>query len=139
MSDHEEAKEAVMAIDLKPLLARAFFVEKVRDATQSIERAREKYEQLAYAGALSLEYVVPPDPDEGWLRERLLRSVVYFCESEGRSLPRGAGVFISLFAGDSLYCLTVPELLAWADEALGLSVDELRTLYGTHELETTLR
>jgi hypothetical protein len=69
----------------------------------------------------------------------ILRPLVYFCESEGRAIPRCAGVFLSLFVADALYCISGEEVIGWAGRALGLDAGELRDRYGTHEIETALR
>jgi hypothetical protein len=129
-----------MAIELSKLLDKAFFSAKpLRNATESIERARDRYLELKRTGATSFELVAPSTLDEAWVRERLLRPLVYYCESEGRPIPDCAGVFVSLFVGEALYCITVADVIAWARGQLGVTVDELRAQYGTHELETAQR
>lgn len=128
-----------MAIDLKRLLDKAFFVEDVQNATEAIERARRKYVETTETAGMSFEVVAPPEPHETWVRERLLRPLVYFCESEGSPIPRCSAVFVSLFVGARLYCLTVGEVMEWAHQQLGLSPERLRDEYGTHEQDTALR
>ena len=128
-----------MAIDLNPLLQKAFYVEQVQNATEAIERAREEFVAATKTGGRSLEVVVPPEPDEAWAQERLLHPLVYYCESEGTPLPRCPGVFLSLFVGDRLHCVAAADILAWAEQRFGLSADEMRERYGTHERETAYR
>jgi hypothetical protein len=126
-------------IDLNSLLKKAFFVDKVHVATESIEKAREKFIAETKTDGLSLEYVVPSNVDAAWIRDRVAHSVVYFCESTGRPLPKCAGTFISLFVGDQLHAIKVPDFIEWVSEQLGVNVDQLRDQYGTHEGETVQR
>lgn len=129
-----------MAFDLTRLIERAFFYDRpLRNATESIARARAAFAALTQGDGASFEVVAPLDADEAWVHRDLLQPLVYFCESEGRTLPRCPGVFLSLFVDDALYCIGAAEVIAWAGDALGLTADELRARYGTHELETSLR
>jgi hypothetical protein len=128
-----------MAIDLNGLLQKAFFVEQVQNATEAIERARARFAAATKTAGLDFEAVVPPYPDELWVKERLLRPIIYYCDSEGLPLPACPGVFASLFLGDRLYCVAVADVLGWGCEQLGLGVEELHDRYGTHEIETVLR
>jgi hypothetical protein len=123
-----------MAIELSGLLRRAFYSERVENATESIARASARFIELRRAGGDSLEYVVPPAPDEEWVRERLLHSIVYYCESEGRPVPNCPGVFASLFVEDWLYCIAIPDIITWAGKEIGITVEDLRRLYGTEEV-----
>lgn len=128
-----------MAIDLKGLLRKAFFIEEVHNATEALERARDQFSEATKTAGQSFEVVAPPISDENWVREGLLQPLVYYCESEGMPIPRCAGVFVSLFVGDQLYCIGAAAVLKWAEQQLGTSAEELRSLYGTHEQETVLR
>jgi hypothetical protein len=129
-----------MAIDLRPLLDKAFYKEQpVKNATLSIEKAADDFARRTNTDGVSFEVVAPTDADEAWVHRMLLRPLVYFCESEGRPIPRCAGVFLSLFVGDALYCISGADVIGWVNEQLGLSADELRSRYGTHELETAQR
>ncbi|SRR6266542_1582609 len=129
-----------MAIDLDRLTSKAFYVEEnVRNATEALQRAAEKYIATYKTGGVSFELVVPPGPEESWARERLLRPLVYYCESEGAPIPKCPGVFLSLFRGANLYCITVADVVEWAGAQLGVTAEQLSELYGTHEGETALR
>lgn len=128
-----------MAIDLEDLARRAFFSEQVVNASEAIERARRQFTAATHGGATSFELVAPAAPDQAWLEERLVRPLVYYCESAGTSLPACPSVFLSLFRGDRLCCIAVADVLAWAEAELGVGADELRARYGTHETETALR
>jgi hypothetical protein len=128
-----------MNIDLDGLLERAFFTEQVRNATEAVARAREQFAERTRTEGVSFELVAPPQVDEAWVRERLARPLVYFCESEGRPIPRCAGAFVSLFTGDRLHCIAASDAIAWAAAQLHTDNDELLRLYGTHEVDTALR
>jgi len=129
-----------MAIDLKPLTERAFYQDQpLENATQAIAKARDQLAARTQTDGVSFEVVTPAEVDEAWADRSLLRPLVYFCESEGRPIPLGAGVFLSLFIGDALFCIAVPDVMTWAKAQLGLTSDELRARYGTHELDTALR
>ena len=67
------------------------------------------------------------------LRAWLLRPLVYYCESEGASVPLCPGIFVSLFVGDRLHCVAAAEVLEWAHGEFGLSTEQLRDQYGTAE------
>jgi hypothetical protein len=136
---HRAGEEDAMAIDLDRLLQKAFFVEQVHNATEALERARTQFIADTKTGGVSFELVVPPAPDEPWVLERLLRPLIYYCESEGSPVPHCPGVFVSLFLGSTLYCVRVAEVLNWAEDQLTISVEELRDRYGTHEAGTALR
>jgi hypothetical protein len=128
-----------MAIDLSPLLNSAFFVEEVENASEAIERMLEAFERETGAGARAFEVVVPGELDDGWVRDRLVHPLVYFCESEGTPVPACRGMVIALFLGLKLYGIPAEHVIRWAGDLLGTSVDQLRQDYGTHEVETALR
>ena len=128
-----------MAIDLQKLLSKAFFTTGVADASESIELARERYTQLTKGGGMSFELVAPPSADANWIGERLVRPLVYYCDSIGAPLPRCGGVFLSLFVGEKLYCVMPEDVFAWAAEELGLTTAQAESAYGTHERDTWLR
>src|ERR1700759_2413091 len=134
--DREE--DHAMSIDLSPLLAKAFFVEELQNASEAIERALGTFEQRTHVGARPFEIASPPDPDEPWLREGLVHPLIYFCESEGTPLPRCSGVIVALFVGRTLYGIAAEEVIRWASELLGASVEQLHDQYGTREIETAL-
>jgi hypothetical protein len=128
-----------MAIDLDSLIKRAFFGERVRNATESVERARQRFLKRTGTDGISFEAVAPTAPDEAWVRERLAQPLIYFCESEGRPPPACAGAFVSLFVGDRLSCIAASDALDWAAQQLRTSVDKLQQQYGTGEHETVQR
>ena len=128
-----------MSIDLSRLLEKAFFKEELQNASEAIERALEKFEQTAHVGARPFEVVAPTDPDEDWVRERMTRPLIYFCESEGTPVPRCGGVIVALFVGRQLYGIAAEHVIRWASEVLHAPIEQLRDQYGTHEVETALR
>jgi hypothetical protein len=129
-----------MAIDLKRLTQRAFYREQpVRNATQAIATARDEFVARTHTEGVSFEIVAATEIDEAWVQRSVLHPLVYLCESEGRPIPLGSGVFVSLFISDALWCIAVPDVIAWATDELGVTAEELRAQYGTHEIETALR
>jgi hypothetical protein len=128
-----------MAIDLSPVLEKAFFMEEVENASEAVARAEQKFEQVRHIGARSFEVVAPGEPDEHWLREQLIHRLVYVCESEGVPVPECAGTIVELFVGRRLYAVPAEDVVRWASQVLNTSVEQLRTQYGTHEIETALR
>jgi len=128
-----------MSIDLSPVLEKAFFVEEVENASETVARAEQKFEQVTHIGARAFEVVAPTDPDEPWLREQLIHRLVYVCESEGVPVPECSGTIVALFIGRTLYGIPAADVVRWASGVLNTPVEQLRTQYGTHEIETALR
>jgi hypothetical protein len=128
-----------MSIDLSPVLEKAFFVEDVENASEAIARAEQKFEQVTHIGARGFEIVAPGEPDELWLREQLIHRLVYVCESEGVPVPECSGTIVELFIGPRLYAVPAGDVVRWASQVLNTSVEQFRTEYGTHEVETALR
>lgn len=128
-----------MPIDLSPVLEKAFFVEEVENASETVARAEQKFEQATHVGARAFEIVAPADPDEPWLREQLIHRLVYVCESEGVPVPECSGTIVALFIGRTLYGIPAGDVVRWASGVLNTPVEQLRTQYGTHEIETALR
>ncbi len=126
-----------MAIDMQPLLGQAFFHVPLTNATQAIAEARDRYAAETQTAGFSFELVVPDDPDQPWLADKLIRPLVYFCQSYG-VLPSCAGVFVSLFVRSELYCVAASKVIHWASVLTGMSTDDLVAAYGTRESETTL-
>lgn len=128
-----------MSIEMRPLFETAFFVEEVQNASESIERALETYEANTHTGARVFEVVAPDDPDDAWVDDKLVRRLVYFCESEGSPAPRCGGVIVALFHAASVYGITAEQAVRWGSGILGLAPDELRQRYGLSEAETAQR
>lgn len=128
-----------MAIDLQPLLEEVFYKEdEIQNASEAIERLLEAYERHKHAGARAFEIVVPPEPDEQWVREGLLHRLIYYCDSHGEELPECAGVIVAMYVGSSLYGIPVGRVIEWASGLLSMPPEGLRDLYGTHEVESAL-
>jgi len=128
-----------MALDLNRLLAKAFHAAEVTNATESLQQASRKYLELFKADGMGFEAAPPAAPDEEWARERLLRPLVYYFESSGRTFPDCRGAYVALFVGSTLHAIAVDQVIAWAGTDLGISAEQLHELYGTHEAETALR
>jgi hypothetical protein len=127
------------AIDLGPLLRLAFHTSDVTDATRAIEEARARFSEVAKLDGFSFEVVVPSAVDGDWVLDRVIRPLVYFCESRGAPPPACPGVFVSLFVGSRVHCVVGAEVLAWASRELGVSIPELHARYGLEERDTALR
>jgi hypothetical protein len=120
-------------MNIDPLLEEAFFDDEAVRATQSIELARDHVSKLAQLDAFSLEVVAPEFPDEAWLRERVLRPLIYFCQSTGAAPPACAGVFVTFFHRGRIKCVLGAEVLAWGAKQLGVDAQSLIDRYGTGE------
>jgi len=128
-----------MAFDLNRLLAKAFHVTEVTNATEALQQASEKYIDLFKVDGMSFEVAPPASPDENWAKERLLHALIYYCESSGRTFPDCRGTYVAVFVGNKLYAIAVDKVVAWAGEEFGLGAEQLHEMYGTHEAETALR
>lgn len=122
-------------MEIQSLLQEAFFDADAAQATRAIAEARERVSREAKVDAFSLEVVVPEQPDDAWLRDRVLRPLVYFCQSTGVPPPACAGVFLSFFHDARLSCVLGAEVIAWAAQALGLDTGALLDRFGTGESE----
>jgi hypothetical protein len=111
----------------------------VENASISIERALESYEQKIHGGARPFEVVIPSDADEQWVAEELVHPLLYFCESEGFLVPKCLGVVVATFVGRHLYAINAEDVITWGSELLGRTMEQLREQYGTHEIDTALR
>jgi hypothetical protein len=135
----EMRRRTTMAIDPSPLLDKAFFVEEVQNASESIERVLETFEQKYNQGARPFEVVGVDDIEDSWISEKLLHPLVYFCESEGATLPKCGGVIVALFLGDHLYGITAEDVVQWGAGVIGATLEQLDERFGTHERDTGLR
>ena len=68
-------------LDVRGLLQQAYFSTEVTNATQALEEAHKRFIDKHRSDGLSFELVVPGQPDAEWLREKVLRPLVYFCAS----------------------------------------------------------
>ncbi len=128
-----------MSIELSPVLEKAFFVEEVQNASEAVARAQQKFEEVTHIGSRVFEILAPSDPGESWLREQLVRRLVYVCESEGVPVPECSGTIVALFVGPRLYAIPAEDVIRWAGRLLSTSVEQFRMQYGTHEVETARR
>lgn len=122
-------------MNIDSLLQQAFFVDDAMRATAAIEDAREQIMATDRVGAFSLEVVVPPQPDETWLREHVVRPIIYYCSSSGMAIPGCSGMFVTFFRDNKVYCVRAAQVVAWASKELGTDVDLLIEEYGTGETE----
>jgi hypothetical protein len=126
-------------MNIDSLLQEAFFHDDALRATQLIDTARAQVAAAAHVDAFSMEVVVPDQPDETWLAEHVLRPLVYFCQSTGVPPPACAGVFVTFFRGEQLYCVLAAEVIAWSARQLGVDDKAILERYGTHEDEHSPR
>ena len=127
-------------MNIEPLLSKAFFVsEGGRNATLALGQALDRYRELFKTEGEAFELTAPQNIDAAWVRERLVGSLVYFCESKGTPLPKCGNVFVALWVGDKLHCIRAADIIAWAVQTLGMTVEEMDKHFGTHEVETALR
>lgn len=127
------------ALDLRPLLDRAFLFADAIQANAALSEARALFAAGAGGRSFSYEVLAPSSPTRAWLRDQLAPRLVYYCESSRAPLPSCAGVFVSLFWKDRLYCLPAHEVITFLSRALGLSSEALVACYGTGERKTALR
>ncbi|WP_044249735.1 STAUR_1299 family protein [Chondromyces apiculatus] len=128
----------MVAADLSPLLARAFHTDTATRATAALAEIREQRGGRA-ARVRAYEVVVPEGADRAWFEASLLRPLVYFCESGRAPLPACPGVFVALFAGDTLHCIDASEVVSFGCALLGVDSEELVRRFGTGEVRHALR
>ena len=111
------------------LLRLAFDHAPALEANTAIARVREQQgDELS--GATSYELVLPSENVRTFLLEHTLPRLVDYLESHGSKLPGCGGVFLSVFAGDTLYFLHARDVVRLLSEWSGLSMDELKRRYG---------
>ena len=112
-------------MEIDSLLQDAFLSAKQEDATQAIAEARAEVTREGKLGASNLEFIVPEEVDEPWLRRQLLQPLIYFCQSTGASIPDCPGVFLTLFARGHIHFILGAEVIAWSCQRLRVSWREL--------------
>jgi hypothetical protein len=111
------------------LLRLAFDHAPAREANEAISRMRaQQGDELA--GATSYELLLPAGDVRAHLLDYVLPRLVNYLESSGAKLPHCGGVFISLFAGDTLHFLHARDVVVLLSQWSGLSMDELKQRYG---------
>ena len=111
--------------DVESFLGLAFAQAPAAEANQAIARTREEQGDLK-----SYELVLPTDQVRTFLLERTLPRLVDFLESTGAKLPGCGGVFLSVFAGDTLHFIHARDAIQLLSEWSGLSLQELKRRYG---------
>jgi hypothetical protein len=111
------------------LLRLAFDRAPAIEANMAIARVREEAgDELS--GATSYELILPSENVRTFLLEQTLPRLVDYLESHGSKLPGCGGVFLSVFAGDTLHFLHARDVVQLLSEWSGLSMDELKQRYG---------
>ncbi|WNG36387.1 hypothetical protein F0U61_23945 [Archangium violaceum] len=111
------------------LLRLAFDRAPALEANQAIARIRDQ-EGDELSGSTSYELVLPAENVRSYLLDYTLPRLVDYLESSGAKLPHCGGVFLSVFAGDTLYFLHAKDVVELLSRWSGLSMAELKTRYG---------
>lgn len=111
--------------DVDPFLRLAFAQAPAAEANAAIAHTREEQGDLK-----SYELVLPAENARAFLLERTLPKLVDYLESVGAKLPGCRGVFLSVFAGDTLHFIHARDALQLLSEWSGLSLEELKRRYG---------
>ena len=111
--------------DAELFLGLAFAQAPATEANQAIARTREEQGDLR-----SYELILPADQVRAFLLERTLPKLVDYLESVGAKLPGCGGVFLSVFAGDTLHFIHARDAMRLLSEWSGLSLEELKHRYG---------
>jgi len=111
------------------LLRLAFDRAPAVEANQAIARIRAQ-ESDELSGATSYELVLPADDVRSFLLDKTLPRLVDYLESSGSKLPHCGGVFLSVFAGDTLHFIRALDVVRLLSQWSGLSMDELKKRYG---------
>jgi hypothetical protein len=110
--------------DTETFLRLAFDKAPAAEANSAIARIRDEREERSY------EFVLPDSDVRAFLLERLLPKLVDHLESVGAKLPGCGGVFLSVFAGDTLHFIPARDAIRLLSEWSGLSLEELKRRYG---------
>jgi hypothetical protein len=111
--------------DAETFLRLAFAQAPAAEANTAIARTREEQGDLR-----SYELVLPPEDVRAFLLERTLPKLVDYLESVGAKLPGCGGVFLSVFAGDTLHFIHARDAMQFLAEWSGASLEELKRRYG---------
>jgi hypothetical protein len=114
---------------LQPLLDRAFHRSPAAEANQAIAEQREQHGGPG-KDAVSYEVVLSSDETLETVAEKVLPRLVYFLDCRGLKLDAAAGVFVSLFVGETLYFVHASDFIAAVAGLSGLSLAELVKKFG---------
>jgi len=128
-----------MIVVIDRLLEEAFFTTEIANAFDALDEGHATFAKVYDRPGISFEVVLPPSPSDEWVRRRVVGALLYHCQSTGVPVPTCPGVFVSLFVGARLYCVAAYDVLAWASKELHETPEQWLALFGTHELETTIR
>jgi hypothetical protein len=111
------------------LLRLAFDRAPAVEANEAISRIRS-HQGDELGRATSYELVLPAENVRAHLLDNTLPRLVNYLESYGAKLPGCGGVFLSVFAGDTLHFLHARDVVELLSRWSGLSMDELKQRYG---------
>lgn len=109
---------------LQQLLDAAFDTAPAQEANTAISRVRDEVSGRLGGPAWSYEVLVPEKGGEAFLVKETLPRLIYFMNSRGSVV--GAEMFLSLFAGDVLHFIAVPDALAVLVQWSGMSLDDMK-------------
>jgi hypothetical protein len=128
-----------MVVNINRLLREAFFATEVTNASEALEHATARFTEIYHRPGFSFEIVAPPTPDSDWVREHVVGTLLYHCQSTGVPVPACPGIFVSLFVGMGLHCISAYDVLTWAAHELRETPDDWLVRFGTHECDPTIR
>jgi len=111
--------------EAETFLRLAFAEAPAAEADTAIAHTREEQGDLR-----SYELVLPAEDVRAFLLERTLPKLVDYLESVGAKLPGCGGVFLSVFAGDTLHFIHARDAMQLLAEWSGASLEELKRRYG---------
>lgn len=111
--------------DAETFLGLAFAQAPASEANAAISRTREEQ-----GDSRSYEFVLPTGDVRAFLLERTLPKLVDYLESVGAKLPGCGGVFLSVFAGDTLHFIHARDAMQLLAGWSGASLEELKRRYG---------
>ncbi len=130
-----------MSIDLSDIFGERFFETDIlqADRRRALETAHQHHQDLTGSRGAAFQVVVPEGADLAWLRDHLIRPLVYQAESSGRPLPECGDLFVCFIYGAHLSCVAAGRVIEWAASVLDTTPDELARSYGTGEVGTVVR
>lgn len=108
---------------LQQLFDAAFDKAPASEANVAIFRVRDEMTERLGAQAWSYEVLLPAQGGADYLVQHTLPRLIYFLNSRGSAI--GGEIFLSLFAGDDLHFIAVPDALPILSDWSGLSLEEM--------------
>ena len=109
--------------DTEIFLRLAFDRAPAAEANSAIARIRDAREERSY------EVILPETEVTGFLLRQLLPKLVEHLESVGAKLPGCGGVFLSVFAGDTLHFISARDAVHLLAQWSNLSLEQIKHRY----------